>query len=132
MARQSTENRGAMVLRRFARLRPAHGQKGQMMEVTSKYYTPWAPDSPPDWKQQNKGITPIFFIETVPLYEADGKTPRIAADGKPLTMEMEFVRILIAGDGLCEASAPVDAAIKVLRNNTRPGKRTARLTTGTV
>jgi hypothetical protein len=81
------------------------------MEVVSQYYSSCNPDMPPDWKQHNKGVTPIFSIEPVPLFEADGKTPRPGPDGK-CSIDMEFVRLLIAGDGLSEASAPVDDAIK--------------------
>jgi hypothetical protein len=81
------------------------------MEVTSNYYTPWSPDAPPDWKMHNKGITPIFFTETVKLFELDGKTPRHGPDGK-CTREQEYVRILIAGDGLCEAAHIVDDLLR--------------------
>jgi hypothetical protein len=81
------------------------------MEVTSQYHTPWSPDAPPDWKMHNKGITPIFFTESVNLYELDGKTPRHGPDGK-CTREQEYVRILIAGDGLCEAAHIVDDLLR--------------------
>jgi hypothetical protein len=81
------------------------------MEVNSPYRTPWAPDAPIDWTMHNKGITPIFSIEPVSLFEADGKTPRLGADGKS-SIDMEFVTIVIAGDGLAEASHPVDDLIK--------------------
>jgi hypothetical protein len=68
---------------------------------------------PTDWKAHNRGITPVFYIETVPLFEDAGRRiPRLAADGTPVTTAMEFVRILIAGDGLAEASAPVDDAVR--------------------
>lgn len=81
------------------------------MEVTAQYHTPYIPDMPVDWKQHNRGVTPFFSIEPVPLFEADGKTPRRGPDGKT-TVDMEFVRIVIAGDGLAEASMPVDDAIR--------------------
>jgi hypothetical protein len=81
------------------------------MEVNSKYYSSYNPDAPPDWEMHNKGITPMFFTEDVKLFEADGKTPRHGPDGK-CTREQEYCRILIAGDGLCEASHIVDDLIK--------------------
>jgi hypothetical protein len=93
------------------------------MEAQASYHTAYSPNEVPDWDQHNKGVTPIFFTETIPLFgtppkadrdgkidlssystsSKDHKAPRIGADGKPLATEMEFVRIVVAGDGLCEA-----------------------------
>jgi hypothetical protein len=69
-----------------------------MTMIASKYFTPWSPDDPPDWKVHNRGITPVFFIEPIQCHDG----PR----------DMEFVRILVAGDGLSEPCQPVDDAIK--------------------
>jgi hypothetical protein len=82
------------------------------MEATGRLITNPSIDAPPDWEPHNKGVTPVFFVESVHFFEADGKTFRLGPDGKPMTKEQEFVRIVIAGDSLAEACSPVDEAIR--------------------
>jgi hypothetical protein len=68
----------------------------------------WEPS--PDYKIQNKGITPIFFIEQVKDYSRlllDDEGNRV-----PVMKDIELVRITSAGDTLSEACVPVDDKIK--------------------
>ena len=59
-----------------------------------------------DYTEQNKGITPLFFIETV----QNGR--RSETEGRPVFDELERVKILVAGDPWNVVVRPVDDEIK--------------------
>lgn len=59
----------------------------------------WPGDAPPDWQAQNKGITPIFYIDKVELLNGD-------------TLDIECCTIRIAEDSLTEAAVIVDDAVR--------------------
>jgi hypothetical protein len=56
-------------------------------------------ETPRDWAQENKGVTPEFFLEKVGT-----------EDGKPIFIEIVTIRM--AGDTLSSPVLPVDEAIK--------------------
>jgi hypothetical protein len=58
-----------------------------------------------DWAPHNKGVTPIFFIESVIDPAASEEA------GRAIYRDMERVRIQIAGDQFSVAVHPVDALI---------------------
>jgi uncharacterized protein YukE len=59
-----------------------------------------------DYKEQNKGITPIFFMEPVKDEAASER------EGIARFTELERVRIVVAGDQFNIAVHPVDAGIR--------------------
>lgn len=59
-----------------------------------------------DFEAMNKGVTPIFYVEPVQDMAATEKA------GALRMQEMEMVRIVVAGDNLSVAAAPVDAGVK--------------------
>jgi hypothetical protein len=59
-----------------------------------------------DYTPHNKGVTPVFFIESVIDPSASEKA------GRAIYQDMERVRIHVAGDSLSVAVHPVDDAIK--------------------
>jgi hypothetical protein len=58
-----------------------------------------------DWAPHNRGITPIFFVESVIDPAASEKA------GRAIYRDMERVRIQIAGDSFSAAVHPVDEGI---------------------
>lgn len=59
-----------------------------------------------DYAEQNKGITPLFFVELV----ADDAASEAA--GAPRRREIEMVRLMIAGDMLSSPVHPVNAEFR--------------------
>lgn len=59
-----------------------------------------------NYAEMNKGVTPIFFIEPI----KDGAASEKA--GRPVFIEQERVRIIVAGDMYNQIVHPVDDAIK--------------------
>jgi hypothetical protein len=59
-----------------------------------------------DYTPHNKGVTPVFFVESVIDPAASEKA------GRAIYQDMERVRIHVAGDSLSVAVSPVDEAIK--------------------
>lgn len=88
------------------------------------------PGAPIDWARQNKGITPVFSIETVErrfYVDADGKRVSPKRDELDLAgnwqmppgvviasekIEGEVVQLKVAGDHLGSPAHPVDGAIR--------------------
>jgi hypothetical protein len=58
-----------------------------------------------DYAPHNKGVTPVFFVESVIDHAASEKA------GRAIYIDMERVRINIAGDQFSSAVHPVDTAI---------------------
>ena len=59
-----------------------------------------------NYVEMNKGVTPVFFLEPVQDFGASER------EGRPIFVERERVRIIVAGDMLTAAVSPVTPEIK--------------------